>query len=68
MTQMWAWVTVHSETEQSITGMDGLPLVAQQETVIRKFAPMLRRLAKATGKPQRLIRFDRVTTVDQIDP
>lgn len=67
MTEMWAWVTVHSDREQSITGVGGVPLVAQQEALLRKAAPLLRDIARSSGKPQRLVRFDRVTIVDQID-
>lgn len=68
MTEMWAWVTVHSNDEQSITALGGLPLIAQQEAALRRVAPLLRDAVRTTGKPQRLVRFHRVETIVQLDP
>lgn len=68
LTEMWAWVSVHGEGEQSITGLNGIPLVAQQESVLRQMEPLLRDIVRQSGKPQRLVRFHQVTVVDQIDP
>jgi len=73
MTEVWAWVAVHSEGEQSITavmvpGQGNTPLVFQQERVARQFLPLVQQLARQTGKPQRLVRLSNPETVTEVHP
>jgi hypothetical protein len=73
--EVWAWVTVHSPLEQSITavmlpGMGSTPLVFQQEHVARapRTVELLQQVARETGKAQRLVHLASPTTVDEISP
>jgi hypothetical protein len=72
-TEAWAWVTVHSEQEQSVTavmvpGVGNTPLVFQQERLARRFQPMVQQVATATGKAQRLVHLTQATTVQEVSP
>ena len=74
-TEVWAWVTVHSPLEQSITavtlpGIGSTPLVFQQERLARspRTLELLQQVARETGKAQRLVHLTSPTTVDEIAP
>lgn len=66
--EVWAWVVVHGPTEESIMGVNGLPLVMQQEILARSMRFMVERAVAATGKSARLIRLVRAEVCDEVDP
>lgn len=66
MTEVWVWVTVHGPSDMSIAALDGMPLVMQQESLARRFRPILERSTAITGKAHQLIRLSQAEVVDEI--
>lgn len=68
LTEMWVWVTVHGPGDESITAVNGLPMLAQQERVARMVQPLVEQAAQQGGKPQRLVRMTFAEVVDEVLP
>lgn len=75
ITTLHAWTQVDDGDEEGIIatlGADGtdawLPLIGADEDRIRSLRPVAEGVARATGRPVQLRRFDNGVIVDEIQP
>ncbi len=63
---IYAWITVHGPQDQSITALNGLPMVMQRRDLAEKMRPVMRQTARASGKRQRLVRLEVVEVIEEV--
>lgn len=70
--EVWAYLVVHGDGDEAIpafhTGSGWMPMVAADRARLESLRPHAERTARASGKPVVLVRFDRRTDVETIQP
>jgi hypothetical protein len=69
---VYAFVSVHDDDDEGIVaatiGGVMLPLIAADAERLEALRPFAVRAARASGRPVRLVRFDRRTDVEVVEP
>lgn len=65
--EMFAWLA-GPPGDEGIVSFDELPLVMAKRELAVSFTPYIAGLAKATGKPCRLVRYGERTVLTEITP
>lgn len=65
---LFVWICEHGPGDEGIVALDGIPLMAAQYRIAATLKPRLARLARATGKSMKLVRYDAVQVLEELRP
>lgn len=73
ITEVFGWVVVDEDGNEAVASIHVrdeivVPLLNAESSRLRRFIPTVRRAARDTGRPARLVRFQRVEVIAEAEP
>lgn len=65
-TCIYVWIVEHGDGDEGIASVNNMPMMAGKYATAERLRPVAEQLAKAAGKPLKLVRFDAGLTLDRI--